>query len=113
MTTRQEAVRMCLEYADAYEDYPFDDPNWTVMRHRSNRRSFAFIFEHDGCMWINAKTEPLRGDFLKAVFDAVVPAYHMNKTHWIGIRLDGSMDDEAIRSILYASFMLTGSGKAR
>lgn len=43
---RREAIALCLELPDAWEDYPFHDPNWTVMRHKSNQKSFAMIFEH-------------------------------------------------------------------
>ena len=98
---------MCLGYADAYEDYPFHDSNWTVMRHKTNRKSFAYIFEHAGCIWINVKCDPMDGDFLKSAYPAIVPAYHMNKTHWIGVRLDGTMSDDEITPIIAQSFYLT------
>lgn len=107
MKTRREAIEMCLTYADAYEDYPFHDSNWTVMRHKTNRKSFAYIFEHEGCIWINVKCDPMDGDFLKSAYPAIVPAYHMNKTHWIGVRLDGTMSDDEIMPIIAQSFYLT------
>lgn len=28
MTERKEAIAYCLTLKDAYEDYPFHDPNW-------------------------------------------------------------------------------------
>lgn len=49
MTTRNEAVAACLSLPFSYEDYPFDDPNWTAIRHRENRKIFALIFQRDGC----------------------------------------------------------------
>lgn len=48
MMTRDEAIEVCLRFEDAYEDYPFKDPNWTIMRHRSNNKMFAAIYEHLG-----------------------------------------------------------------
>ena len=113
MKTRQEAIDMCLGFPDAYEDYPFNDPNWTVMRHRCNRKSFAYIFEHDGCIQINAKCDPMDGDFLKSAYPAIIPAYHMNKTHWIGIRLDDTLPNADIRAILAESFRLTNTNLGR
>ena len=71
---RREAIALCLELPDAWEDYPFHDPNWTVMRHKSNQKSFAMIFEHQGRLWINVKAEPAWGDFWKSTYPAVVPA---------------------------------------
>ena len=48
MLTRNEVIEACLRLPDAFEDYPFDDPNWTAMRHRENDRVFALIFQREG-----------------------------------------------------------------
>ena len=45
MQTRAEAIACCLQLPDVYEDYPFTDKNWTVMRHRQNKKAYAWIFE--------------------------------------------------------------------
>ena len=107
MKTRREAIEMCLGYADAYEDYPFHDSNWTVMRHKTNRKSFAYIFEHEGCIWINVKCDPMDGDFLKSAYPAIVPAYHMNKRHWISVILDGGLTDDDIGMLIEDSYRQT------
>ncbi len=111
--TRQEAVVACLEFPFAYEDYPFDDQNWTVMRHRGNRKIFAAIFQREGRIWINVKAEPLAGDFWRRTYSAVVPAYHMNKTHWISIILDGTMSDREILRLIQDSYTLTAPKQRR
>ena len=41
MTEKREAIEMCLTFAGAYEDYPFDEGIWAAMRHESNRKVFA------------------------------------------------------------------------
>ena len=107
MTTREEAIRLCMELPGAYEDYPFDDMNWTVMRHVGNRKIFAAIFRHEGRIWINVKAEPSWGDFWRSCFPAVIPAYHMNKLHWLSIILDGSMSDADIARLIEDSHKLT------
>lgn len=109
MLTRQDAIAACLRFPDAFEDYPFGDANWTVMRHCSNLKSFAFIFERHGKIWINLKAKPINGDFWKSVYPAVQPAYHMNKRHWISVVLDGSMPDSEILSLIEDSFQLTAA----
>ena len=111
--TRQEAVAACLEFPFAYEDHPFDDHNWTVMRHQGNKKIFAAIFQREGRMWINVKAEPLAGDFWRRTYPAVVPAYHMNKTHWISIILDGTMSDREILRLIQDSFTLTAPKQRR
>ena len=107
MLTRREVIEACLRLPDSFEDYPFDDPGWTAVRHKSNKKTFAFICERFGKIWINVKAEPLKADFWRDAFSAVVPAYHMNKRHWISIILDGSMSDTDICMLIEDSHALT------
>ena len=100
MTTRQEAIAACLQLTDVYEDYPFDDFNWTAIRHRANQKIFALIFERENHIWINVKAQPMWADFWRRTFSAVVPAYHMNKQSWIGVPLNDPAMDEHIRALL-------------
>lgn len=36
MQTRQEAIQYCHSFQDVYEDYPFHDDNWCIIRHVSS-----------------------------------------------------------------------------
>ena len=40
MDTRADVIRLCMGLPDSYEDYPFDDPNWTAMRHKTNHKTY-------------------------------------------------------------------------
>lgn len=111
MLRREEAIAACLEFPDSFEDYPFDDPNWTTIRRRTNRKIFALIFERNGKIWLNLKAEPLKADFWRDAYTAVVTGYHMNKRHWISVILDGSMQDEEIRALIEDSYALTADKK--
>jgi len=33
-----------MKLKDVYEDYPFHDTNWTLMRHKKNKKAFAWIY---------------------------------------------------------------------
>lgn len=105
--TKRQAIDFCLVYPDAYEDYPFDGDDWAVIRHTGNKRSFALIFEREGNIWMNCKAEPMTGEFFRNVFPAVLPAYHMNKTHWNSVILDGSMTADEVRAIVDGSYEIT------
>ncbi len=72
MRTRQEAIRFCLLLGGCYEDYPFRDPNWTVIRHNDSRKVFAWIFEREGNIWINVKSDPEWRNFWREAFDLVI-----------------------------------------
>lgn len=107
MLTRSEVIEFCKELSGAYEDYPFEDNNWTIMRHQGNKKMFAAIYERQGHIWINAKAEPEAGYLWRSIYSAVIPAYHMNKVHWISIILDGSMAREDICRLIEDSHALT------
>ena len=96
---------------DAYEDYPFDDANWTVMRHRLGDRCFAMIFEREGHVWMNLKQTPEDCFILRELYTAVLPAYHMNKRHWITILLDESVSEAKTLDFLDMSYDLIDGGK--
>lgn len=90
--TRQVLIDHCLTLPQAYEDYPFGDLSagdsvWTVMRHRANRKTFAFIFERAGRLCVNLKCDPAEAILLRQAFEGVAPAYHMNKEHWNTVTL--------------------------
>ena len=92
LTNRQAVIKFCLSLGEnVYEDYPFDDTNWTVMRHRGNKKGFALLYEYQGRLQVNVKCEPAGIDFWRDRFAGVLPGYHMNKAHWNTILLDGSV----------------------
>lgn len=106
MKTREEVIAYCLTYPDVYEDYPFNDPNWTAIRLKKTKKTMVFIFEREGNIWLNVKTDPQWRDFWRSAFEAVVPAYHMNKTYWNSVILDGSIPDKEVERMLGESYDL-------
>ena len=107
MTSREEAIHACLIDSSVYPDTPFHDANWTIIRHQENQKMFAAVYQRKGQTWMNVKVEPLTGDFLRQTYPAAVPAYHMNKTHWISLILDGSLEDSMIQDLIWRSYLLT------
>lgn len=111
MLTKQQLIEYCLTFPFAYEDYPFDEDSaaaqaWAVLRHRSNRKAFAFIFERGGYVNMNLKCHPMYADFLRGIYPGVIPAYHMNKVHWNTVRMDGTIPDEEIFTWIGQSYDL-------
>lgn len=107
MTDRQEAIEYCLSFRDVFEDYPFHDPNWCVIRHKKNRRVFAWIFHHENHIWINLKCDKEWISFWRDAFLSVVPAYHLNKEHWNSVILDGTVPEQDIKRMIRESYDLT------
>ena len=108
--TRLELIEFCLTFPVSYEDYPFDsitDPGkWTVMRHKTNKKSFAMIYERHGKLCANLKCDPFEADFLRQTYKDLNPAYHMNKVHWNGIAVDGDVPVNEIKRMIESSYDL-------
>ncbi|MDO5292623.1 MAG: MmcQ/YjbR family DNA-binding protein [bacterium] len=113
MMTREEAIVYCLTFKEVREDYPFKDTNWTLMRHKENKKAFACIYMREGHIWINVKCDPEWRDFWRGAYASVVPAYHMNKEHWNSIILDGSIKEEDIKRMIEESYALTQPKKKK
>lgn len=111
MGTREEIIWYCLKFPDAFEDYPFRDDNWTCMRIRGNKKIFACIFERQGHLWINIKCDPAWRDFWRNAYEAVVPAYHMNKEHWNSIIVNGTVPEKDIKRMIAESYDLCSPRK--
>ncbi len=111
MKKRQEVIDFCFSLEAVYEDYPFRDANWTLMRHKENKKSFACIYERDSRTWINVKCAPEWIDFWRRAFESVIPAYHQNKKHWNSLILDGTIPPNDIKRMIAESYDLTKSVK--
>lgn len=106
MRTRQEALAYGLSFPNTYQDAPFHDDNWQVVRIKGTKKIFLWTYEKDGCLNLNVKTDPEWRDFWRQSYDAVIPGYHQNKEHWNTIILDGSIPTQEIKRMIAESYDL-------
>lgn len=106
MKERQDIIEFCLKFGDTYEDYPFEDKNWTVMKCRGNKKWFAVLYNREGELWMNVKCDPEWRDFWRNAYEAVIPAYHMNKTHWNTVILNGTVPVKDVERMIRESYEL-------
>ncbi len=108
MNSSAELIAYCLSFNNVYKDYPFaSKKDYCVIRHTSNKKIFALIFNKDNKTWVNLKCQPMTGDFLRQAYKSVVPAYHMNKEHWISVILDNTIPHQEIINFINTSYDLT------
>ena len=105
-STRNRILEYGLSFPDTYQDAPFHDDNWQLVRYKGNKKAFLWVYEKDGFVNLNVKTEPEKAFFWRDVYSAVRPAYHQNKRHWITIVLDGSIPDKDVRLMIAESYDL-------
>ena len=114
---REFVLGLCKERYGTEPDYPFNDKyNSAVLRHRDTRKWYGIILNVSPRVFgllgdekvdvINLKIDPLMmGSFLQE--KGIFPAYHMSKTCWISVLLDGSVSEETLSFLIDISFELT------
>ncbi|MBR1891927.1 MAG: methylated-DNA--[Lachnospiraceae bacterium] len=106
MKTREEALKYGLSFPDTYQEAPFHDDNWQLVRYKYNKKAFLWTYEKDGCINLNVKVDPDNAFFWRDLYKSVIPGYHQNKKHWNTIILDGSISDKDIKAMIAESYDL-------
>ena len=114
MTTREEALAYALSFPKTYQEAPFHDFNWQLVRVEGSRKAFLWTYERDGFINLNVKVSPEWRDLWRSTYPAVLPGYHQNKDHWNTIILDGSIPAEEIKRMIAESYdLVAGSTTER
>lgn len=113
MITREEALEYALSFPDTYQDAPFHDNNWQLVRYQGNKKAFLWTYERDGYINLNVKTEPVKAYFWRDVYAAVIPGYHQNKENWNTIILDGSIPDKEVKLMIAESYDLVSDSPSK
>ncbi len=119
MMNREKLTNYILEAYNASQDYPWAKyPGFTVFRHVNNKKWFALIMDipknklglqgDELLDVVNFKCDPILIGSLREEA-GFFPAYHMSKTSWITVALDGTVSDDKIKMLLDMSYELTAS----
>ncbi len=111
--TRKQAIKFGLSFPDTYEDMPFHDENWQLIRYKYNKKAFLWIYEKDGYVNLNIKVDPEKAYFWREAYSSVIPGYHQNKMHWNTIILDGTIPDKDIKLMIAESYDLISDSPSK
>lgn len=89
-----------------YVETPFRDTNWQLVRVKCSKKAFLWIYEKDGYVNLNVKADKEWRDYWRSAFKSVIPGWHQNKENWNTIILDGSVPDDAIKTMIKESYEL-------
>ncbi len=91
-------------------------PSYAVLRHKDNQKWYGIVMDvprnklgltgAEIVDVLDIKCEPLMIDLLRQS-PGFLPGYHMNKSNWVSILLDGTVPDDAILDLLDVSFQNT------
>ena len=114
---REEIEKYINENYNTLQEYQWKKyPNYITFKHINNKKWFALIadvpyeklkIKKEGIVdVINLKNIPeLIGSLRKE--NGILPAYHMNKEHWITVLLDGTVTKQKICDLIDISYDLT------
>ncbi len=98
-------------------------PEYAVFRHADNNKWFALqaavpgnklgIGGNEIKEFINVKVDDMIFRDMLIRQEGIMPAYHMNKQHWVTVLLDGSVKQEQVLELIDSSFITTASAKKK
>ncbi len=119
MLCREDLDKYISETYGVTAEFPWIQyPGFAVYRHAGNKKWFAVVMnlprskfslsDDETVDVVNLKCDPIMTGSLH-MEKGIYPGYHMNKSYWVSVFLDGTVDDEKLKWLLDISFDLTDS----
>jgi predicted DNA-binding protein (MmcQ/YjbR family) len=103
----QKITHYCLAKKGAYKDYPFGSDVLVV---KIASKMFALISQQNNQINISLKCNPILADNLRQQYPCITPGYHLNKTHWNTVLIDGSLTELELFKMIDHSYDLIFKG---
>ena len=105
-------------------EYPWrKNPDHAVFRHKDNGKWFALEAGISGdkvgapdAEYVDVINLKVADRFFRDMIireEGIMPAFHMNKLHWISVRLDGTVSEKRVFDLIDMSFLATASAKKK
>ncbi|MBP6016933.1 MAG: MmcQ/YjbR family DNA-binding protein [Candidatus Promineofilum sp.] len=98
---REQLTAYLLGQKGATEETPFGPE---ALVYKVMGKMFALVAWQAEPLTLTLKCEPGRALLWRDVYPAVRPGYHMNKTHWNTITLDGTIPETELRGMIDDSY---------
>ena len=69
-------------------------------------KMYALVAWEADPLYVSLKCDPDKAAALRGAYPAIRPAYHMNKTHWNMVYMDGTVDDDHVCELIDHSYQL-------
>ncbi len=98
----QTLHRLALAMPLATSDQPFG-PEHTV--YRVGGKMFAMYTDGIGYPIVNLKTEPEESEVLRRIYPCIIPAWHMNKRHWISVGTGEGVTEQVLEGLVEDAYL--------
>lgn len=99
----------CLSKNGAEETFPF---NPSTLVFKVGGKMFA-LFDVDNFTGINLKCDPEKSIELRESYSGITSAFHMNKKHWITVKINQDVDSSLILELVNHSYDLVHSSLSK
>ena len=121
---RQKVLDYINKKYKVQPEYPWrTSPNSAVFRHSDNNKWFALLMDIPGDKVglnsadyvdvINLKIDDMIFRDMIIQEAGIMPAYHMNKMHWVSVLLDGTVPENKVLDLIDMSYLATASAKKK
>ena len=98
----EEFREYCISKQGVTEEFPFGE---MTLVFKVMGKMFALI-NLDGDWSLSLKCDPQRAIELREIYPAIQPGYHMNKSLWNTVMMDGSLNKKLILDLIDHSYQL-------
>ncbi len=93
----------CLTKKAVEEGFPFGEDTLVF---KVMNKIFLLVSLNANPLQFNAKCDPDKAEELREEYPAIKPGYHMNKTHWNTVIVNGSLSTKLIKEMIDDSYDL-------
>lgn len=99
----EELREYCLNKPQAEESMPFGE---AALVFKVAGKIFALCRLETCPLLVNLKCDPQIAMQYRAAFEAIQPAYHMNKNHWNTVDFEGGLTEDFLKQLIDDSYDL-------
>lgn len=93
----------CLSKKGVSEAFPFDEETLVL---KVGSKMFALTNINNPILEVNLKCDPFMSQDLRKEYSSIKPGYHMNKTHWNTVTVDGTVPEDKLLFLIDLSYDL-------
>lgn len=108
--TLADVEAYCDERPNSVSSYPFGP---SPLVYKIGGKIFALLGNRSGHDSVSLKCDPERTPMLRSSYPAITPGYHLNKTHWNTLVLDGSLPPSLIKQLIDHSHEIVAASAPR